>query len=117
MKLRNIGYVAIVAATAAAFVIGSAATGEAKGKKKMAAAAPTPVFCVPGNGDHSVCAIKGGMKYTYADACFAAHDGAKVISNKACPGPKAHKMHAKKASKKMSEKPMKKEMKKEMKKK
>ena len=98
MKLKNIGYVAIIAATAAAFVIGSAATGEAKGKKKMAAAAPPPVFCVPGNGDKPVCAIKGGMKYTYADACFAAHDGAKVISNKACPTAKAsHKASTKKA--------------------
>ncbi len=107
MKLKNIAYAAFIAATAAAFVIGSAATGEAKGKKKMAAAAEPPVFCVPGNGDKPVCAIKGGMKYTYADACFAAHDGAKVISNKACHAPKEHKMHAKKMAK-----PMKKEKKK-----
>jgi hypothetical protein len=114
MKLKNIGYFAFVAVTAAAFVIGSAATGEAKGKKKMAAAAATtPVFCVPGEGK-PVCATKGGAKYTYADACFAAHDGAKVISNKACPGMKEPKMHAKKAKPAKAAKPAKKKEKKKM---
>ena len=45
MKLRNIGYVAFIAATAAAFVIGSGGTSEAKGKKKEAAPPPQTVIC------------------------------------------------------------------------
>ncbi len=99
MKLRNIGYAAVMAIATAAFVIGSAAPSEAKHKKKAAAApAPTPVFCVPGN-DKPVCATKGGMKFTYADACYAIKDGAKVVSNKACPAAKAHKTSAKKTAK------------------
>ena len=40
MKLRNLGYAVAVVATAAAFVVGSVDIGEAKGKKKKAAAAP-----------------------------------------------------------------------------
>ena len=104
MKLKNIGYTALVAAVAAAFVIGSAATGEAKGKKKTAAVTPPPVFCVPGD-NKPVCAIKGGMKFTYADACFAKHDGAKVVSQGACKTAKAHKKaKAAKPAKKMEKK-------------
>ncbi|MGH6664750.1 MAG: hypothetical protein ACREB2_07575 [Pseudolabrys sp.] len=114
MKLKNIGYAALLAATATALLIGSAATGEAKAKKKMEPAAAPPVICVPGNGDKPVCAIKGGMKFTYADACFAAHDGAKVISNKACPGTTEHKIHAKKTKPAKSAKPTKKKEKKKM---
>ena len=29
-----------------------------------------------------VCAAKGGMKFTYASACIAVKDGAKVVSEK-----------------------------------
>jgi len=98
MKLKNIGYAVFIAATAAAFVIGSAGPSQAKHKKKMAAAAPMQVFCVPGS-NKPVCGTRGGMKFTYADACYAAKDGAKVTSWQACPAKvmKAHKKSAKKA--------------------
>lgn len=96
MKLRSLGYAAVIAATAAAFVIGSVNVGEAKGKKKAAAAPPPPVVCF--EAEKRVCAVKGGMKFTYINACTAAKDGAKVVSQKACPAPKTAK--AKKAAKK-----------------
>ncbi len=54
-----------------------------------------------------MCAVKGGNKYTYANACWAARDGAKVVSDKACPAPKAAKAH-KKGGKKAAKKPTKK---------
>jgi hypothetical protein len=49
------------------------------------------------------------MKFTYASACIAVKDGAKVVSGKACPAKKAmkHKKHKKKA-KASKKKPMKK---------
>jgi len=94
MKLKNIGYAAVMAIAAAAFVIGSAGPSEAKHKKKMAEApAPTPVLCMPGSGK-PVCGTRGGMKFTYASACYAAKDGAKVISSKACPAAKPAKKKA-----------------------
>ena len=104
MKLRSLGYAAIVAATAAAFVIGSVNVGEAKGKKKAAAAPAPPVICF--EAEKRVCAVKGGMKFTYINACTAAKDGAKVVSQKACPAPKAAK--AKKAKKAKAKKAAKK---------
>lgn len=110
MKLRTIGYALLIAVTAVAVSIGSATTGEAKGKKKAAAAAPPPMtaWC-PFTAAQPVCAVKGKQKFTYNDACFAAKDGAKVVSNKACAvkaaktgkGKKAKKASKKKAAKKM----------------
>jgi hypothetical protein len=100
MKLRNIGYAAFIAATAAAFVIGSGGPSEAKGKKKEAA--PPPVICFNTTGQ--VCGERGGKKYTYASACWAAKDGAKVVSGKACPAPKAAKQHKKGGKKKPGKK-------------
>ena len=97
MKLRSLGYAAVVVATAAAFVIGSVNVGEAKSKKKAAAAAPPPVICF--EAEKRVCAVKGGMKFTYINACTAAKDGAKVVSQKACPAPKAKKAEKAKAKK------------------
>ena len=38
----------------------------------------------PFSAPQPVCAMKGKQKFTYNDACFAAKDGAKVVSNKAC---------------------------------
>lgn len=105
MKLRSLGYAAVIAATAAAFVIGSVNVGEAKGKKKAAAAPPPPVVCF--EAEKRVCAVKGGMKFTYASACIAAKDGAKVVSQKACPV-KAAKKGGKKKAKKAAKKPAKK---------
>jgi hypothetical protein len=100
LKLKNIGHAALIAVTAVAFVIGSAVPGDAKGKKKKAEAAPKTGVCIMVPGP--VCATKGGMKFTYANSCYASYDGAKVVSNKACPAPKAKK--AKKASKKKAKK-------------
>lgn len=99
MKIRNIGYAAVVAVTAAAFVLGSVDIGEAKGKKKKAAApAPAPMgFCLSPDSPTKYCAVKGGMKFTYVNKCVAKNDGAKIISDKACPAPKTKK--AKKAKK------------------
>jgi hypothetical protein len=62
-------------------------------------AAPPPVVCF--EPEKRVCAVKGGMKFTYANACYAAKDGAKVVSQKACPAAKAAKP-AKKSAKKMA---------------
>ena len=106
MKLRNLGYAAVLAVTAAAFVIGSAVPSDAKAKKK-AEAAPAPMascFLAPSK---AVCATKGGMKFTYANSCYAARDGAKVVSGKACPA-KAAAKPGKKGAKKAAKKPMKK---------
>ena len=101
MKLKNIGYAVFVAATAAAFVIGSGGPSEAKHKKKMEAAPPPgPCFVA----EKRVCAVKGGMKFTYASACIAAKDGAKVVSQKACPVKAAKKAGKKKAAKKPAKK-------------
>jgi hypothetical protein len=100
---KKLSYAALIAVTAVAFVIGSAATGEAKGKKKKAAPPPPPMCAFV---QKSVCAVKGGHKYTYANSCFAAKDGAKIVSQKACPVKKAKK--AKKAKKKKHKKKSKK---------
>ena len=96
MKLRNFGYAAVIAVASAALLIGSAATGEAKGKKKAAAPPPPPVICTMEY--KPVCAVKGGLKFTYSNACWAAKDGAKVVSQGPCKTPKA--MKAKKGGKK-----------------
>lgn len=110
MKLKNIGYAAFIAATAAALLIGSVGASDAKSKKKMAAPPPPP----PGpcfTAEKQVCATRGGMKFTYASACIAVKDGAKVVSDKACPVKKAVKHHKKSGKKKVA-KPMKDEKKK-----
>ena len=105
MKLRSLGYAVVVAATAAAFVIGSVNVGEAKSKKKVAAAPPPPPgLCFA--PEKRVCAVKGGLKFTYANACIASKDGAKVVSQKACPV-KAAKKGGKKKAKKAAKKPKK----------
>ena len=99
MKLRNLGYAAFIAAAGAAFAIGSGGPSEAKAKKMMAPP-PHPGLCLELYAP--VCGVKGGMKFTYANSCYAAKDGASIVSEKACPAKKA-----KKAGKKMA-KPMKK---------
>jgi len=99
MTLRMFGYAAVVALTAAAFVVGSAAPGEAKAKKK-AEAAPLPPACQLAP-DKAVCGQKGGMKFTYKNACYAERDGAKVVSDGACVGKAAKKGGKKKSKKKM----------------
>jgi hypothetical protein len=85
---RKIFGLAVVAAVAG-FVIGTAGSSEAKGKKKMAAPEPTPIICTwlyeP------VCAVKGGRRQTFSNACWAAKDGAKVVSQGACKPAKANR--------------------------
>jgi hypothetical protein len=93
MKLRNFGYVAIAALVAVAFAIGSAVPSEAKDKKKVAAPQPQPACWF---SDKKVCAVKAGKKVTYQNACYAGNDGAKLVSDKACP-----EKAAKKGGKKM----------------
>ena len=101
MKLRNVAYAAVIAVASAALVLGSAGSSEAKGKKKMAAPPPPPPMVCPMVPQvyAPVCAVKGGMKFTYANSCFAAKDGAKVVSQGACK-PKAAKKAKAKAKKK-----------------
>lgn len=84
MTIRNVAYTALLGVAAVAFVIGSAVPSEAA-KKKKAAAAPAPqyVSCV-GTAPGPVCATKGGLKFTYNNACFAAQDGAKSAKAGAC---------------------------------
>jgi hypothetical protein len=101
MKLKNLAYATFVAATAVAFVIGSAVPSEAAKKKKAAAAAPPPppqVICTSPPG--AVCATKGDQKFTYNSACWAAKDGAKGAKPGACPAPKTAAAGGKKKSKK-----------------
>ena len=99
MKLRNVAYAAVVALASAVLVLGSAGTSEAKGKKKVAPPPPPPAWC--GEIYKPVCAVKGPqkLKFTYANACFAAKDGAKVVSQGPCK-PKAAKKAKKKGGKK-----------------
>ena len=104
MKLRNLGYAAFIAATAAAFAIGSGGPSEAKAKK-MTAPPPHAGPCIMPS--QPVCGVKGGMKFTYANSCYAAKDGATIVSEKACPAKKA-KEAGKKMAKPMKKKPMKK---------
>lgn len=111
MNLRNISYATFIAATAAALLIGSVGASDAKSKKKMAAPPPPPGPCF--TAEKQVCATRGGMKFTYASACIAEKDGAKVVSDKACPVKKAVKHHKKGGKKKMA-KPMKKKEDKKM---
>ena len=92
MKLKNLAYATFVAATAVAFVIGSAVPSEAAKKKKAAAAAPPPppqVVCA--GGPAPVCATKGGLKFTYHNACWAAKDGATKAKPGECKAAKAAK--------------------------
>lgn len=97
MKLRNIAYAGVIALASAVMVLGTAGTSEAKGKKKVAAAPQSPaVFCFHLN--KPVCAAKGGLNFTYSNACWASKDGAKVVSEGACKPKAATK--AKKAKKK-----------------
>jgi hypothetical protein len=103
MTIRNVAYTALLGIAAVAFIIGSAVPSEAAKKKKAAAAAPAPApqqQCL-GSAPGPVCATKGGLKFTYNNACFAAQDGAKSAKAGACKEPKAKKGGGKKkASKK-----------------
>ena len=100
MTIRNLAYTALVGAAAVAFVIGSAVPSEAAKKKKAAAAPPPqPASCLM-LPEGPVCATKGGMKFTYASACYAAKDGATGAKPGACKAAKAAKSGSGKKKKK-----------------
>lgn len=88
MTMKTFAYATLTVLAASAFVLGSAATGEAKGKK-MAAPPPQPQMCFDSYAP--VCGSLKGQKVTYANACSAYKDGATVLSNKACATPKKKK--------------------------
>jgi hypothetical protein len=98
MKIKNLVTGTAIAITAAAFVLGSAVSSEAKSHKKKAEPAPqrsvTCAFSTPA----PVCATRGGLSLTYRNACYAGNDGAVVTAQKACPPAKA--MKGKKSGKK-----------------
>ncbi len=98
LALQKYGYAAIVAAVSATFMLGTAATGFAKEKKKPEEPKAQPITCWF-EATSPVCADKGGEQFTYTSACRAEKDGAKVISNKACPEKKANHTEAKPAKK------------------
>jgi hypothetical protein len=90
MKIKNLAYAALVGVAAVAIVIGSAVPSEAAKKKKAAAAPPPPpptqcLTTAPG----SVCATKGGQKFTYFNSCYAAMDQAKSATPGACKAAKS----------------------------
>ncbi len=91
-------YLAIISAISAALVFGTAGISQAKKKKEMAKAPEYEAMCFGGT---PVCAVKGGMKFTYASSCFAGNDGATVVSDKACPEKPAKTAMAKPAKKAM----------------
>ena len=102
MKLKQLGTLAMIAAGALTLVVASSAPSLAAKKKKAEAAPPAPAIClVPYS---AVCGEKGGMKYTYANSCYAERDGAKVVSNKACVAKPAKKAAAKKPAMKPAKK-------------
>jgi hypothetical protein len=110
MKMKTFGYAAIVTVAAVALSIGSATTSEAKAKKK-AAAAPAPVMATCfGTPAAPVCGARGKLKFTYINSCYASKDGAKVMSQKACPTKAAKGMKGKKGKKKMAKKSSKRKM-------
>ena len=107
MKLKTIAYAALIVAGAFALGLGSATTGQAKGKKKAAAPPPQPMVCLyeaPG----AVCGSLKGHKFTYANTCSAYKDGASIVSKGACSAKKAHKAKKAKKAKKAMKKPAKK---------
>ncbi|MGN6572293.1 MAG: hypothetical protein ACTHLO_12850 [Pseudolabrys sp.] len=96
MQLKKIAFTLLIGAAAA--MAATSPSLAAKKKAKAEAAQPSP-FCF--QVQTPVCGTRGGMKMTYANACFAERDGAKVVSQGACKA-------AKKMSKKMSMKKKKK---------
>jgi hypothetical protein len=83
MTLKHLAYGALIGVTTLVIAVGSATTSEAKAKKKAAAApASKSLFCIQPYAP--VCGTRGGMKFTYANACYAAKDGATAVTPGAC---------------------------------
>jgi hypothetical protein len=92
MQLKKIAFTLLIGAAAAM----AATSPSFAAKKKAKAEAPQPMaWCF--QQQTPVCATRGGLKMTYASACFAEKDGAKVVSQGACG---AKKMSMKKGGKK-----------------
>ncbi len=97
MKINNLVTSTAIAVTAAAFILGSAVSSEAKAKKK----APEPqrsASCML-SAPAPVCGARGGMTFTYRNACYAGNDGAIVKAQRACKPAKAMKAGKKKGTK------------------
>lgn len=101
MKIRNLVTGTAIAVTAAAFILGSAVSSEAKGKKKAAPAPQRSASCMF-SAPAPVCGAKGAQTFTYRNACWAGNDGAVVKAQKACKPAKA--MKTKKGGKKAMKK-------------
>ncbi len=78
--MRKLAYSALAAASAVGFVLGAGATAQAKAAKK--ADMPDPPACLFWH--KKVCGLKGTMRVTYENPCFALKDGAKIIKQRAC---------------------------------
>jgi hypothetical protein len=100
MQLKHIAYTLLIAGTAA--VVATSPSFAAKKKAKSYAEDATPMCLQP---QKAVCGMKGTQKFTYASACFALKDGAKIVGDSACsPAKKAKKMSMKKPAKKADKK-------------
>jgi hypothetical protein len=100
MRVSRAFYATAVVAIAAAFLLAGTGISEAAKKKKAKVVTP-PVAPICSLQKAPVCAQKGKLTFTYANACFAANDGAKISYYGACKKPKAKKAKkAKKAAKK-----------------
>ena len=88
---------------AAALMFGTIGPSDAKGKKEAAPQQTALCMTAPAA---AVCATRGTMKFTYANACYAMQDGAKVSRAGACKAGKVAKKSSgkKKAMKKASKK-------------
>jgi hypothetical protein len=98
MQIKTIAYALLIAGTAAIVAVGTASPSFAAKKKAKAAEETVSPWCY--QVQKAVCATRGGMKMTYASACFAQKDGATVVSDGACGAKKmSMKKHGKKSKK------------------
>jgi hypothetical protein len=91
MQFKTVAYALLIAGVAAV----GATSPSLAAKKKVKADEPVTPWCY--QVQKAVCATRGGTKMTYASACFAEKDGAKVVSEGGCG---AKKMSMKKGGKK-----------------
>src|SRR5690348_7183833 len=98
MQIKTITYALMIAGAAAFAVVGTASPSLAAKKKAKAAVEEPTAFCF--QVQKPVCATRGGTMMTYASACFAEKDGAKVVREGACKPAKMAKASKKKAAKK-----------------
>jgi hypothetical protein len=68
MILKNLTRAALFSATVFGLSFGSAVPSSAE----------NPPFCIQPSAP--VCGVKGGLKFTYDNSCYAAKDGAKIVS-------------------------------------